>query len=62
MNGFYKAVIDLLKANGYKYDRPAGGSHEMWTNGKRSQTVSKNMLSRHTANEVMKQSGINHKF
>lgn len=62
MNGFYKAVIEQLAKHGYRYDRPAGGSHEMWTNGKRSQTVSKNLQSRHTANAVMKQAGINHKF
>jgi predicted RNA binding protein YcfA (HicA-like mRNA interferase family) len=62
MNGYYSLVIEVLKANGYKYDRPAGGAHEMWTNGKRNQTVSKNMPSRHMANKIMSQAGIEHRF
>lgn len=62
MKGYYRAVIDILKRHGYQYDRPAGGSHEMWSNGKRKQTVSRNMPSRDTANAIMRQSGIDHKF
>ncbi len=62
MNGYYSAVIALLKQRNYTYDRAAGGSHEMWTNGKRKQTVSKNMPSRDMANKIMKQAGIDHKF
>lgn len=62
MNGYYRDVIEQLKRHGYQYDRPAGGSHEMWTNGKRKQTVSRNMPSRQMANEIMKQAGIAHRF
>lgn len=62
MKGYYKPVTDVLKAHGYLYDRPAGGSHEMWSNGKRKQTVSKNMPSRELANEIMKQCKIDHRF
>lgn len=62
MNGYYKLVIEQLKAHGYYYLRPGKGSHELWSNGKRNQTVSNNMESRHTANEVMKQASISHRF
>ena len=62
MNGYYKLVIAQLKQRGYSYLRPGRGAHEVWSNGKRNQTVSKNMQSRDMANEIMKQAGINHKF
>ncbi len=62
MNGFYPRVIEKLKAAGYSYSRPGKGSHEFWTNGRREQLVSCNIDSRHTANGIMKQAGIAHKF
>ncbi|WP_062196465.1 type II toxin-antitoxin system HicA family toxin [Caldimonas taiwanensis] len=62
MNGYYRLVIDILKAHGYTFCRPGKGSHEIWTNGKRHQVVSKNMPSRDMANEIMKQAGISHRF
>lgn len=62
MNGFYALVIEQLRAHGYRHLRAGNGAHEIWTNGKRNQTVSRNMPSRHTANEIMKQAGIAHKF
>ena len=58
MNGYYSKVIAELKANGYTYLRPGKGAHEIWTNGKRNQTISKNMPSRDMANEILKQSGL----
>lgn len=62
MNGFYDQVIAVLKKHGYSFLRPGKGAHEIWSNGQRSQAVSRNMQSRHTANEVMKQAGIPHRF
>lgn len=62
MNGFYQLVVDQLKAHHYEFLRAGKGAHEIWTNGQRNQTVSKNMPSRHMANEVMKQAGIAHRF
>lgn len=62
MNGYYSQVIAQLKANGYRLLRPGNGSHEIWTNGTRNQTVSHNMPSRHMANVIMKQAGIQHRF
>lgn len=62
MNGYYKLVKEQLELNGYRLLRQGNGSHEIWTNDKRNQILSKNMPSRHMANEVMKQAGIAHKF
>lgn len=62
MNGFYQAVIDILKQHGYTFLRQGKGAHEIWTNGVRNQTVSKNMPARPMANQIMKQSGLTHRF
>lgn len=62
MNGFYEAVKRQLELNGYRYARAGKGSHEIWTNDKRNQALSRNMPSRFMANEIMKQAGIAHRF
>lgn len=62
MNGYYRLVTDKLKEHQYRFLRQGKGSHEIWTNGKRNQIVSKNMPSRDMANQIMKQAGIGYKF
>lgn len=63
MKGYYNQVIAMLQQHGYYFFRAGGkGSHELWTNGKRHQTVSKNIASRHMANAIMKQAKIEHRF
>lgn len=62
MNGYYRLVIEQLKAHGYTFLRPGKGSHEIWTNGERNQIVPRNCDSRWTANGIMRQSGIAHRF
>lgn len=62
MNGYYKLVAEVLGNNGYRFLRNGKGSHEIWTNDKRNQTLSKNMPSRDMANVIMKQAGIAHRF
>lgn len=62
MNGYYDAVVVQLKAHGYWFLRQGKGSHELWTNGRRNQTVPRNMPSRQMANAIMKQARINHRF
>jgi hypothetical protein len=61
-SSYNSAVIDVLKANGCSYVRT--GRHPIWYSPKTNcnfpvQTVVK---SRHTANAIMKQAGIDHKF
>lgn len=61
MKGFYEQVIARLKEAGYRYVR-CKGSHETWTDGRNPVTVSKNCYSRHTANQIMKDAGIDFRF
>ena len=64
MADFYREIIALLRANGYQLLRTGKGSHEIWfnpTTGK-SVTVPRSTKSRHTANEVLKQVGLQKKF
>lgn len=62
MKGFYDQVVEQLRKHGYVWLRPAGGAHEIWAKGSHHQTVSKNCYSRHTANAIMKQAGIDFRF
>ena len=62
MKGYYQLVIAMLKQHGYIFLRTGKGSHELWSNGIRHQTVSTNMPARDMANLIMKQARINHKF
>lgn len=61
MNGYYENVIAVLKKHGFLYVRQKG-SHQMWRNGAISVIVSTNCVSRHTANGIMKDAGIEHRF
>lgn len=62
MSGYYKSVIAILKLHGYTFLRQGKGSHEIWTNGSRNQTVSHNMPSRDMANVIMKQCGFSERL
>lgn len=62
MNGYYAQVVKLLRAAGFKLLRPGKGSHEIWTNGKRTLTVPFNCKSRHTANHILADAGIKQRF
>jgi predicted RNA binding protein YcfA (HicA-like mRNA interferase family) len=64
MSGFYRDLVAVLREHGFQFARPAKGSHEVWHNPatKRSVTVPGSTKSRHTANEVLKQAGIEKKF
>jgi predicted RNA binding protein YcfA (HicA-like mRNA interferase family) len=62
MNGYYKQVVDVLKQHGFIFLRSGKGSHEIWGKGSVAVSVPFNCASRHTANGVMKDAGIKHKF
>ncbi|MCL2045222.1 MAG: type II toxin-antitoxin system HicA family toxin [Oscillospiraceae bacterium] len=59
-----KNVRDILLQNGCRLTRHGKGSHEIWYSSiaDRSVTVSKKIKSRHTANKIMKEAGVDHKF
>ncbi|MDR1059971.1 MAG: type II toxin-antitoxin system HicA family toxin [Clostridiales bacterium] len=64
MAEYEKKVRDVLKGNGCSFVRRGKGDHDIWHSPltKRHVTVDSKIKSRHTANEIMKQSGISHRF
>jgi len=64
MAEFEKKVRKVLKANGWQFHRHGKGDHDIWMNPTTNQkvTVDGVIKSRHTANAIMKETGINHKF
>jgi predicted RNA binding protein YcfA (HicA-like mRNA interferase family) len=62
MNGYYPLVIEQLRLHGFAYRRQGKGSHEIWGSGGVNVAVPRNLPSRHTANAIMRQAGINHHF
>ena len=64
MAEYEKQVRDILSENGCSYVRHGKGDHDIWYSPitKRHITVDSKIKSRHTANAIMKQSGIDYKF
>ncbi len=62
----YRRLTKILKNHGFK-KLPGGGgkgSHEKWKHPDQNDilTVTYNMKSRHTANDILKEAGINEKL
>ena len=64
MAEYEKKVRIILAANGCKFVRHGKGDHDIWYSSitNKNFPVDGKIKSRHTANEVMKQSGINYRF
>ena len=64
MAEYEKAVRDILAANKCAFVRHGKGDHDIWYSPitKRYFTVDGKIKSRHTANAIMKQSGVTHRF
>ena len=62
MNGYFKQLCDVLKQHGWSYYKPGKGSHQKWKKGSAIVLVPFNCYSRHTANGVLHDAGINHRF
>jgi len=64
MAEYEKKVRDLLRRNGCYFQRRGKGDHDIWYSpiAKRSVMVDSKIKSRHTANEILKQSGIKERF
>ncbi|MDR0905270.1 MAG: type II toxin-antitoxin system HicA family toxin [Oscillospiraceae bacterium] len=64
MAAYEKKVRDILQQNGCYFARRGKGDHDIWYSPitKRNVTVDTKIKSRHTANAVLAQSGINFKF
>jgi predicted RNA binding protein YcfA (HicA-like mRNA interferase family) len=64
MVGFERDVRRILAENGCTFVRHGKGDHDIWYSPitQRNVTVDGKILSRHTANGIMKQAGIPHRF
>jgi predicted RNA binding protein YcfA (HicA-like mRNA interferase family) len=63
MSSYRRDVLRELETNGYwKLPDRGKGSHEVWTNGSRNQTVPRKVGDRNLANWIMKQAGIPRRF
>ena len=64
MAEYEKAVREILLQNGCFFVRRGKGDHDIWYSPltQRHITVDGKIKSRHTANAIMKQSGIAHRF
>ena len=64
MAEYEKKVRDMLRKNQCTFFRHGKGDHDIWYSPitDRHITVDTKIKSRHTANEIMKQSGIDYRF
>ncbi|WP_370677854.1 type II toxin-antitoxin system HicA family toxin [Pleomorphomonas sp. PLEO] len=64
VRGFYADIVAALTEAGCAFRRNGKGDHQIWFSPITNRTfaVDRGCLSRHTANEIMKQAGINKKF
>lgn len=64
VEGYYARWKRLLLEHGCRCVRPGKGDHEIWHSpiSGRNFTLDASCRSRHTANAVLKQAGIAHKF
>lgn len=64
MAEYEKRVRDVLKANGCRFIRKGKGDHEIWYSpiSNTNFPVDSKIKSRHVANVILKQAGIDHKF
>ncbi len=64
MAEYEKKVRDMLSDSGCTFVRRGKGDHDIWYSPitGRNVTVDTKIKSRHTANAIMKQSGIDYKF
>jgi len=64
MAEYEKKVRDVLRQNQCSFVRHGKGDHDIWYSplAERHVTVDSKIKSRHTANAIMKQSGIDFRF
>ena len=64
MAEYEKKVREILKENDCTFVRRGKGDHDIWHSpiNNKNFPVDTKIKSRHTANAIMRQSGINHRF
>jgi predicted RNA binding protein YcfA (HicA-like mRNA interferase family) len=60
VRGFAKPVREKLKEAGWEFHHRGKGDHDIWYNPATGQkvTVPVNLMSRHTANGILKEAGL----
>ena len=59
VQGYAKRLTAILRDHGWAFERAGKGDHQIWSKaGHRSVVVDNGMMSRHTANAVLKQANI----
>lgn len=61
-DSYYKKIIERLQNAGFSRVPGGKGSHEKWRGPDGRTVIVPNSKSRHTANQVMKQAGLAHRF
>lgn len=64
MAEYERIIRKILKDNGCEFTRRGKGDHDIWYSpiSNRNVTVDTKIKSRHTANAILKQAGIDYKF
>lgn len=64
VQGYTSRLKAILREHGCTFERPGKGDHEVWScpEATRPVIVDGRIMSRHTANEVLKQAGIKAKI
>ncbi|MCU4334609.1 type II toxin-antitoxin system HicA family toxin [Acinetobacter pittii] len=62
--GYYHRLVEILKNNKCVFVREGKGSHEIWFSpiSNKNFTVAYTVDSKHTANAILKQAGLNKAF
>jgi predicted RNA binding protein YcfA (HicA-like mRNA interferase family) len=64
MAEYEKKVREVLKQHGFVFHHHGKGDHDVWFKGSGNikVTVNGKIKSRHMANQIMKEAGIDHRF
>lgn len=64
MASYTPKLKKILRENGFSFRRQGKGDHEIWSNPvtKKKATVDGKILSRHLANKILKDAGIDEAF
>jgi predicted RNA binding protein YcfA (HicA-like mRNA interferase family) len=63
MNGYEALLKKILGRNGWEFDRPGKGSHEIWKkDGCLPQTIPHGCKSRYLANKILQAAGVSDRF
>jgi predicted RNA binding protein YcfA (HicA-like mRNA interferase family) len=62
--GFGRAVRGRLEEGGWQFDRRGKGDHDIWINPRTGQKIAVpvKIMSRHTANGILKDAGLDKAF